>query len=304
MSNVRSTSGVSASAGSGLAHGRTRLVALLLGISLLLLPASPAQGLWLTPDLEAPADGAGTKLAASAQAKPTPVPLPDRARVPVLMYHYISEVPANADQYRRDLTVTPASFRAQLQYLADAGFTPVTLTDVYLYLVEGLPLPDRPVVLTFDDGYRDAYEVAFPILLEYGFNGTFFVLATPAHYEWDQYLTWSQMREMADAGMEIQGHGRDHVDLRGRSYDFLVYQLLGIKEAIEFHIGRPARFFCYPSGEYDSAVIAVLESAGFWGAVTTEWGDTHTREDLFVMPRIRMRGSTSLASFAAYLAGD
>ena len=282
-------------------HGVIPVISLLLGLGVLLLSASPVQGRWLTPDMLAPPDGAGAKSAASAQTTPTPVALPDQARVPVLMYHYISEVPPDADRYRRDLTVTPANFRAQLQYLADAGYTAVTLTDVYLHLTEGYPLPENPVVLTFDDGYRDAYEVAFPILLEYGFNATFFVLATPAHYEWEDYLTWSQMREMAEAGMEIQGHGRDHVDLRGRSYDYLVYQLLGIQEAIEYHIGRPARVFCYPSGAYDSNVIAVLESAGFWGAVTTEWGQTHTREGLFVMPRIRIRGSTTLGSFASYL---
>jgi peptidoglycan/xylan/chitin deacetylase (PgdA/CDA1 family) len=141
----------------------------------------------------------------------------------------------------------------------------------------------------------------FPLLLEYGLTATFFVLATPAHYEWEGYLTWSQMKEMADAGMEIQGHGRDHVDLRGRSYDYLVYQVLGIREAIEHHIGRPAEFFCYPSGQYDSSVVAVLKSAGFLGAVTTEWGETHTRAGLFVMPRIRIRGSTTVGVFASYL---
>jgi peptidoglycan/xylan/chitin deacetylase (PgdA/CDA1 family) len=227
--------------------------------------------------------------------------LPDEARVPVLMYHYISELPADADRYRRDLTVTPENFRAQLQYLAGAGFTAITLTDLYLHLTEGYPLPENPVVLTFDDGYRDAYEVAFPILLEFGFSGTFFVLSTPAHYEWEPYLTWSQMKEMAAAGMEIQGHGRDHVDLRRRPYDYLVYQILGIQEAISYHTGQPTRFFCYPAGEYDEDVIAVLKSAGFWGAVTTDWGQTHTREDLFVMPRIRIRRSTTLASFADYL---
>ncbi len=84
------------------------------------------------------------------------------------------------------------------------------------------------------------------------------------------------MKEMADAGMEIQGHGQGHVDLRGKSYEFLVYQILGIKEAVEYHTGHPVRFFCYPSGQYDAGVIAVVRSAGYWGAVTTEYGRIHT----------------------------
>jgi peptidoglycan/xylan/chitin deacetylase (PgdA/CDA1 family) len=105
------------------------------------------------------------------------------------------------------------------------------------------------------------------------------------------------MKEMSDAGMEIQSHGRDHVDLRGRSYEYLVYQAVGIQEAVQYHTGRLPRFFCYPSGRYDANVIAVLKSAGYWGAVTTEWGDTHTLDGLFVMPRIRVRGSDTLESF-------
>jgi peptidoglycan/xylan/chitin deacetylase (PgdA/CDA1 family) len=280
------------------------VVALVVGTGLVLGSASPAYGRWLTPDMMGPEDdgGGGAAQAPASAADPaTAVELPDEARVPVVMYHYISDIPPGADIYRRDLTVTPDNFRAQLQYLADNGYTAITLTDVYLHLTEGYPLPERPIVLTFDDGYRDAYEVAFPILLEYGFTGTFFVLSTPAHHEWEPYLTWPQMKEMAQAGMEIQGHGRDHVDLRGRSYDYLVYQLLGIQEAITHHIGRPARFFCYPSGQYDDDVIAVLKSAGFWGAVTTEWGQEHTRDDLFTIPRIRIRGRTTLPLFVEYI---
>ncbi len=70
-----------------------------------------------------------------------------------------------------------------MQYLAEAGYHTITLTDLYLHLTEGRPLPEKPVILTFGDGYRDAYTVVFPLLQKYGFVGTFFVLATPAHYE-------------------------------------------------------------------------------------------------------------------------
>lgn len=234
----------------------------------------------------------------------TPVPLPEEADVPILMYHYVSELPPDADAYRRDLTVSPQMFEAHLEYLDRADYHPITLTDLYLHLTEGYPLPEKPVVLTFDDGYRDAYEVVFTKLLHYGFPGTFFVLATPAHYESEAYLTWSQMKEMSDAGMDIQAHGRDHLDLRGRSYDFLVYQILGIKEAIEHHTGRVPRFFCYPSGQWDGDVIDVLESAGYWGAVTTQWGRTHKREDLYEMARLRMHGGESLESFIGKLEGE
>jgi len=213
------------------------------------------------------------------------------------MYHYVSELPPNPDRYRRDLTVSPENFQAQLQYLADAGYHTITLSDMYLHFTRGYPLPEKPIVLTFDDGYKDAYEVVFPRLLDHGFTATFFVLATPPHLELPDYMTWAEMKEMSDAGMEIQAHGRDHVDLRGCSYDYLVYQILGIQEAIHFHTGRLPRFFCYPSGQYDANVIAVLESAGYWGAVTTQWGVNHTPDNLFEMERVRIRGADTLTSF-------
>ena len=278
-----------------------RVFSYAVGLVLILLSTQPAYGRWEVPDYLDLVDHESSlsEEAANSQAGGAQVPLPERADVPILMYHYVSELPPNPDRYRLDLTVLPEDFKAQLQYLADAGYHTITLTDLYLHLAQGYPLPAKPIILTFDDGYRDAYEVVFPLLLDYGFTATFFVLATPAHFEWADYLTWGQMSEMAYAGMDIQAHGRDHVDLRGASYDYLVYQVLGIQEAIGHHVGRPSRFFCYPSGRYDDNVIDVLKSAGYWGAVTTEWGRTHTREGLFLMPRIRVRGTGTLESYVA-----
>ena len=273
-------------------------VARVICMGLILVSAQPVHGRWEIPQYVEQGDEARP---AAPPPDSTAAALPDHAEVPILMYHYVSELPPDPDVYRLDLTVEPEDFRAQLQYLADAGYHPITLTDLYLYLTQAYPLPEKPVVLTFDDGYRDAYEVVFPLLLEYGFTGTFFVLATPAHFEWEDYLTWAEMKEMADAGMDVQAHGRDHVDLRESTYDYLVYQILGIQEAIGYHVGYPARFFCYPSGRYDDAVIDVLQATGYWGAVTTEWGKTQTREGLYLMPRLRVRGTGTLESYVAYL---
>jgi peptidoglycan/xylan/chitin deacetylase (PgdA/CDA1 family) len=228
---------------------------------------------------------------------PTYPPPPEVVHVPILMYHYVSELPEDADVYRRDLTVIPAHFEEQLQYLQVQGYQSILLADIYETLTTGKPLPEKPVVLTFDDGYKDAYTGALPLLQKYGFVGEFFVLATPAHYESPQYLTWADVRAMADAGMSMQAHGRDHYDLTERAYDFLVYQILGAKEAVEAHSGQPVRFFCYPSGRYDNATIAVVESAGYWGAVTTAWGAELRLDNRFTWPRIRVKGNWSLDNF-------
>ena len=283
---------------------RLTLYAFLLVATLLIL-ATPASGQWDVPQTAEP--DRHMHLAARELTIPTPIPtpaeLPQQAQVPILMYHYVSELPPDADSIRRDLTVLPENFAAQLDYLAAAGYHTITLSDMYHHFAQGYPLPEKPIVLTFDDGYRDAYTVVFPMLLERGMTGTFFVLATPTHYESPDYITWDHMREMSRAGMDIQAHGRDHVDLRNRSNDFLVYQILGIQEAILINVGHLPRFFCYPSGQYDQDVIAVLKSAGYWGAVTTAHGADHTLAGLFEMPRLRIHGYDTLESFAARL-GD
>jgi len=237
----------------------------------------------------------------------TPVPTatypppPASVNVPILMYHYISEIPADADVYRRDLTVTPARFEAQLQYLQAQGYQSVSLVDIYETLALGKPLPARPIVLTFDDGYKDAYTHALPLLQAYGFTGEFFVLATPAHFEAPAYMTWGEIRTLADAGMSIQAHGRDHYDLTGRDYDFLVYQVLGAREAVEAHTGRPATFFCYPSGRHDASVEAVVASAGYLGAVTTAWGTELSLDNRMTWPRIRIKGAWGIEEFSSVL---
>jgi len=232
---------------------------------------------------------------------PTYPPPPEALHVPILMYHYVSELPPDADRYRFDLTVRPELFEAHLQYLKSQGYETVTLSDLYETLSTGKPLPPRPIVLTFDDGYRNAFTEVFPRLQAYGFVGVFFVLATPAHYEAPEYLTWDQMREMAEGGMSIQAHGRDHYDLTNRSYDFLVYQILGAREAVEAHTGKPVRFFCYPSGRHDAAAEAVVASAGYWGAVTTAWGYEQRLDTRYAWPRVRIRGEWDLEAFKTLL---
>ena len=222
-----------------------------------------------------------------------------RIRVPILMYHYVSVPPPDADKYRLDLSVTPDQFAAQLGWLRDNGYTTVSLDDLYLALTEGYPLPPRPVILTFDDGYADAYDHAFRLLEQYGMVGTFFVVTEWMDQQRPGYLTWAQARDMAGAGMAIQSHSRTHPDLtNGCDYDCLVYQLLGSVQTIEAEIGVRPRFFCYPSGRYDPLVIEILRQVGLVGAVTTQGGTLHVSDRPLELRRARVRGTTGLGEFA------
>ncbi len=231
-----------------------------------------------------------------------PAAHPDETRrrisVPVLMYHYISVPPPDADRYRLDLSVTPAHFAEQLAWLARSGYTTITLDDLYAALSEGQPLPPRPVALTFDDGYADAYDHAFRLLRARGMVGTFFVVTEWLDARTPGYLTWEQARTMARAGMAIQSHSRSHPDLSvGCDYDCLVYQILGSVESIEAQIGVRPRFFCYPGGRYSDAVLTVVDQVGIAAAVTTHAGMRHLSEQPLLLPRVRIRGTTTLSEF-------
>jgi peptidoglycan/xylan/chitin deacetylase (PgdA/CDA1 family) len=134
-------------------------------------------------------------------------------------------------------------------------------------------------------------------LRRHGFVGTFFLVSAPIDANNGDFLSWAQVEEMYAAGMQFQPHSYDHPDLRNRSFEFLVFQILAAKEAIEARTGELCRFFAYPSGRYDQYVIDVLRSADYWGAVLTEQGATHTTGDLFTLRRVRVRGGDDLDSF-------
>jgi peptidoglycan/xylan/chitin deacetylase (PgdA/CDA1 family) len=232
---------------------------------------------------------------------PTPLPTPDgivrTANVPILMYHYISIPPAGADAVRRDLSVSPQVFAEQLQYLKDNGYQSISLDDLNRHLQLGDPLPEKPIILTFDDGYRDNYEFAFPLLVKYGFTGAFFLVTEPIDKGDDAYLTWPQVALMSRMGMDMEPHSYTHPDLSGQPLDYVVWQVIGSKEAIEERTGKTCRFFAYPSGQYDQQVVDVLRSAYFWGALASRAGTEHSSDGMFDLARVRVRGSDTLEQF-------
>ncbi len=229
---------------------------------------------------------------ATAPPQPTPDGVTRNVSLPILMYHYLSEPPAGADIYRRDLSVTPEQFAAHLDRLLAEGYTTISFYQLLEYLTLGSPLPEKPVILTFDDGYRDNFVNAFPALKERGMVATFFVVTDFLDEERQAYLSWEMAREMLAAGMSIESHSRNHASLEGKDDDYLVWQALGSLETLQFELGVRPRFVSYPAGEYDRRTIAVFQSAGFWAGVTTVQGMDHSSERPFELERIRVRNTT------------
>jgi len=213
--------------------------------------------------------------------------------VPILMYHYLSVPPADANIYRKDLSVAPDLFAQHLDRLLAEGYTTISLYDFAQALQTGRALPEKPVILTFDDGYRDNYENAFPALRDRGMTATFFVVTDFIDEERPEYMTWEMAREMLAGGMSIESHGRNHASLKGRDDDYLIWQALGSLETIAYELGVRPRFVAYPAGEYDANTMRIFESAGYWAGVTTIQGATHENDNPFELTRVRMRGTTT-----------
>ena len=224
-----------------------------------------------------------------------------RIRVPILMYHYVSPLPLDADATRIQLTVDPAMFRAHLRYLAESGYETISLYQLDEALLNGTPLPPRSVILTFDDGYIDHYTNVFPALQQYGFTATFFIITERADSGDPVYMNWTQIREMADAGMSLESHTKTHRDLRERDYDFLVYELLGSLQSLSAHTPRPAHMFAYPVGHYDDMTLSVLSQLPVWRALTTQSGALHTTDNRLELPRVRINGDTGVGLLASLL---
>ncbi|HRE27040.1 MAG TPA: polysaccharide deacetylase family protein [Anaerolineales bacterium] len=245
----------------------------------------------------------------AATATPLPLfwPTPDAGVaqrglvLPILTYHYVEPWPDQASPLRQGLTVRPDDFAAQMQFLVDEGYTTISLYALIDSLATGTPLPERPVVLTFDDGYAGLFDYAAPVLLRADQTATVFVITEFVDQERPEYLSWSDLRFMHSLGWSVEPHTKTHIGLDGLRYERQLYEMLGSIETIEANLGVRPRFFNYPSGSYDETTLALAPEVGLWGGVTTAGGWYHRYADRYTLTRIRVTGHTDLAHFAEIL---
>lgn len=263
--------------------------------------ATPAPSIAPTPT------GAGLKpvvgvAVESPTAGPPPVPPTPRGTtvIPILMYHYIRVVTDPKDTIGINLSVPPPNFAAQMQYLADNGYTTLTMREVQAILAGTMPLPAKPIALTFDDGYRDFYTAAWPVLKRHNFKATSYVVSD--FIDQELYMTWPMIQELDRSGLvEIGSHTRNHVDLRALGKERRWDEISGSKAALEAGLGHPIVSFCYPSGFYNADVAADVKRAGYLTAVTTAYGSKLNLANAFELPRVRVNGPDPLAAWVSKL---
>ncbi len=218
----------------------------------------------------------------------------------VLMYHNIA-IPPSGDGLK-SLYVTPGMFRFQMWYLKAGGFRVVPLGKI-IDLINGKTCPDRLVALTFDDGYLDFYDNAYPVLKRYGYPSTVFLSSDFVGKEnvWDcadglgprkKLLDWAEIVEMKDNGVVFGSHTKTHPFLTKLSQGEMADEVTGSKKVLEDRLDQSVRFFCYPYGDYNENVVAAVRDAGYLGAVTTKRGLVHVADDAFEMRRSFIRLNT------------
>lgn len=211
-----------------------------------------------------------------------------------LMYHYVGALPEDADRFRVDLTVSVADFEDHLRYLEENGYNAITTTDLWWSLDTGKPLPPRPVLLTFDDGYVDHYDNVLPLLRKYGMTGTFAVTANLVGRP--GYMTGAMVRALADAGMDVQSHAVDHVSINRLQYASQVYQLCTSRQILQGWTGREVRHFIYPSGDRLPIPSAALAGCGYLSAYRKDGGSVQSSNEMFGLRRYRVRGQQGLSA--------
>jgi peptidoglycan/xylan/chitin deacetylase (PgdA/CDA1 family) len=217
-------------------------------------------------------------------------------RVSSLMYHYVSWLPAmdaNMD-LRKDLTVSPTDFEAMLKYLRDNGYHSITAKDLWWSLDQTAPLPAKPVMLTFDDGYADAYGVVLPLLKAYGMTGVFFV--TVNLVDKPGYISRAELKALADEGMDIESHAMDHVPMSTKSLAEQSYQMCRSRDFLNLWTGTDVRHFAYPSGDYNDQSGVALQKCGYLSAYKKAGGATQSSNGMYILQRSRVRGQQGLGA--------
>ncbi|SBT88090.1 Peptidoglycan/xylan/chitin deacetylase, PgdA/CDA1 family [Streptomyces sp. DI166] len=227
--------------------------------------------------------------------------------VPILMYHAVGHAPAAAI---RALSVSPEAFADQMSLLAERGFTPVSTAHLAQAWRDGAPLPLRPVLITFDDGYRGVREHALPVLHRHGFPSTLFVTTgwLRGAYEidgaaLDTMLDWDEVRELAAEGAEIGGHSHTHPQLDQLPDDRLRYELEHCRELVAEQLGIRPVSFAYPYGYSDRRVRRAVRSAGFAQALAVGNASADPRQGPFALRRMTVRRGTGIEEFARLVEG-
>jgi peptidoglycan/xylan/chitin deacetylase (PgdA/CDA1 family) len=230
-----------------------------------------------------------TKIVAKVDVE-TPVKAePQSKTIPILMYHHIRDFNEPTDAIGTNLSVGLADFTAQMDYIKSRGYNTATFADI-----QNGTLPEKPVILSFDDGYENFYQSAYPILKERGMKSVSYIITGKMGGD---YMTETQIKELSDGGFEIGAHTISHPDLSTATTARAAKEITESKATLEAIIGKKVISFCYPSGKYSQAVEDEVRNAGYLYATTTIGGIANIAGDSYALSRYRVNNGTNINKF-------
>lgn len=217
-------------------------------------------------------------------------------QVPILIYHAVRPYQDDDGPLTRQYTVTTPVFEKQLRFLKESGYTSISFKELEDAILREGDLPDKPVLLSFDDGSWTHYAYVFPLMKAFGFTGTFFIFSNALDRA--GYMTSSQVLEMKDAGMTIGNHTRYHQFLTRISDEEALEEMRVGKVRLEELLGEPVDVIAYPFGFYDEEILAGAASLGHRMGRTIKEGSIHSAENLLEMDGYQMTNSVSRLIYA------
>jgi peptidoglycan/xylan/chitin deacetylase (PgdA/CDA1 family) len=291
-----------------------KIIALFLGISILLSGCSntlfatptftPTSTFTPLPPTETATVTNTATITPTFTASPIPTPTwvvqgPGDVVVPILLYHWISVSPSDGPNYTSPYYVRPEMFEAQMKLLHDWGYTTITIDMLLKAIGEGVELPPRPMLITFDDGHLDNYTAAFPIMQKYGFTGILYLAANYIGVE--NYLSVDQIKEMAAAGWEVGSHSISHADLTVLEPQRQRAEIVDSKAFLERTLDVPVRTIAYPFGLSNSSVIDYARFAGYVAGMSLGYTYDQGFGNLLTLQRRDIKGTYDIKQFAGFL---
>ena len=280
--------------------GRSTTIDRLWGVCVLVLvallpePCLPAPGRQITLT----AEEVKPLVTSDTNSQQSTLPEKRTAKVPILVYHHISQSASEGSPGLRRLTVTADVFAQQMQYLQDNGYHVITFTELADYFEHGKELPTLPVIISFDDGWETQFEYALPTLEKYHYPATFFVVTD--YIGRPGFVSWPQLQTLLTDGMRIGSHTRSHPRLaKIKDPEKLWDQIYNSKTILESQLETSVEEFAYPYGSYNAKAAAAVKQAGYRVARGCCSGIAHTSRDVFALKAVMV--PNDIEKFAEYI---
>lgn len=236
---------------------------------------------------------ANQKVTSFNKSEPATNLINDNRGVPVLYYHSVKE---SADN---EVTITPEMLRSQLKYIHNQGYVTLTISDLETYILNDSLIPEKSILITFDDGYMDNYYSAFPILKDFNMVATIFCITSELNGSY--YLSKEAIREMSAYGIDIESHTVNHPHLNKMTYDKQLEELVESKKALEEITGKEINSIAYPFGDFNDDSVKAAKDAGYVLGFTTKLGLSDRSDNPLTLDRIYINSKYDMNTFEELL---